>query len=209
MTIVRRGVLAAVLVGVTGLGGAAAPAAASAFWFLPDGRVAREPTVPERRRAATFVTSARAAMVAWTDPTRAMAAGYEPDSQGVIVHYLDPTRLLGPSEAPDPTRPTALVFAVVRGSPHLAGAMWMMAFPSTAGADFGGPITPWHAHVACRSAYTVRLVARGAACAPREVREISPEMLHVWRAGVLDPFASDMSLPALVCTLGLRPAAPG
>jgi hypothetical protein len=194
----RLGVLGALLIVV--LHGPTPAAAAPRLWFLPEGRANRAATPLERTSADAFVTAARASFTHWPDPATAMHDGYEPQTQGELVHFVNRDALLAPGQQPDPTRPTALVFLLTSTTSRLVGAMWMEASPSTPGPDFGGPLTPWHAHVECAQGWSIQLIPVGSHCAPGAIQQTTPEMLHVWEAGVADPYASDMTLP-LLCTI--------
>lgn len=196
---------------------------------FPDGIPQRPATPAESRAARAFAASARAGLGQWRDPGVAMSAGFAPvPGQDLVVHMIRPAWLVAPDTPADPARPSALVYLRTSAGLRLVGGMWMMAAPGRPGPDFGGPLTPWHAHVDCRGPTGVDVppplplsaVRAGAPrspglelgpelgpgpgpgpCAPGQTRETSAEMLHVWLPGVPDAYDTAMDPAVLVCAI--------
>ena len=179
-----------------------ADASALTSAVFPDGRLTRAPTTAERRAARELVASTRAQLSAWENVTDARADGYQGDpAQLGIMHLINPARLITAGQALDPRRPSALVYVQTAKGFRLAGAMFMMDRPGVAGPDLGGPLTPWHAHRDCRGPLGVSVPTAGVPCPAGTTAEFSAEMLHVWKAGLPDPFTTDMDPYALVCVI--------
>jgi hypothetical protein len=148
-----------------------------------------------------LVASARAHARRWRNADVAVRDGYRSDGQRGVVHMVDTRHLVAGDGRLDPAHPSALVYVEVAGRLRLAGVMFLEADTANAGPRIGGPLTPWHAHVDCRGPRGVSIPPPGAGCPAGDETEQSPEMLHVWLPGVVDPFGAEMSPYGLACAL--------
>jgi hypothetical protein len=141
----------------------------------------------------------------YRDVGAALRAGYQPvATDALVVHYVN-DRYVADGHILDPDRPEALMYSNGR-RPELLGAMFMMDRPGQPGPPIDGRRV-WHHHTLCIGASGGNIAATGS-CPRGDVRRDSPEMAHVWLAGLAaDPLAADMQLPAMVCQL--RPGSDG
>jgi hypothetical protein len=157
-------------------------------------------TSEQRQAGDALVESTRLALEGLVTVDDALGAGFEPHPSIDEFHLLHPDYIADNIRL-DPTRPEFLV--IDPDARLVLGAMFVWP-PDGHGPQIAGPASVWHFHPAstanddfqCWDGLLPIAGVYDAAsnqCRQGELRDRSPEMLHVWHTGnPQDPFASKM-----------------
>jgi hypothetical protein len=142
-----------------------------------------DPTVDQRIAADRLAAATREAMRRFAKLDAALAAGFELPwrATGTDVH-LDNKANKNDGRVLDPQRPETLVYAIDGDRATLLGVVFVIERAGVAGPEPGGPITRWHAHNICLTAFPpgFGIVTPFGTCPALSVNVTIPEMMHVW-----------------------------
>jgi hypothetical protein len=141
------------------------------------------PTAAERKAAEQLARVTREAMRRFASLDAALDAGFELPwkATGMDVH-LDNKANKNDGRVLDPQRPETLVYAIDGDRATLLGVVFVVERAGVAGPEPGGPITRWHAHNICLTAFPLGfgIVTPFGTCPAFSVNVTIPEMMHVW-----------------------------
>ena len=145
------------------------------------------PSASDRQKVATILAATRAATSRYVTPMLGMEAGYTHHTR--FTPYAHFSNYLYAGEANlrfDPAQPTSLLYAVVQGSPSLAGVMYTAAAsdtPAELAQILPSTIVSWHQHMdICYLAQGVRTGVTQATCQSQggTWAAKSQWMVHAW-----------------------------
>jgi hypothetical protein len=154
------------------------------------------PTTEERKAAEQLAKATREAMRRFARLDAALAAGFALPwkATGPDVH-MDNKANKNDGRVLDPQRPETLVYAIDGDKATLLGVVFVLERAGMAGPEPGGPITRWHAHNICLTAFPpgFGIVTPFGTCPAFSVNVTIPEMMHVWIVDNPDgPFAEGL-----------------
>jgi hypothetical protein len=141
------------------------------------------PTRAQQLAAAELADQTKAATARYAGLSVALADGFRPTQglTGYEVHLANKVNM-NDGHILDPAHPQALVYAITDGRATLLGVLFQMPYAGQSGPTPGGPITSWHAHNICLSAWPpgIGIVSPFGGCPPFSVDTTTAEMMHVW-----------------------------
>jgi hypothetical protein len=140
-------------------------------------------SVEQVAAAQQLADATKAAMVRYAHLDDAIAAGFTLPGQheGTDIH-VENKAFKADGRVLDPERPETLVYAISGGRATLLGVVFVMEKAGVPAPQPGGPITRWHAHNICLTAFPpgFGIVSPFGSCPALSISLTTPEMMHVW-----------------------------
>ena len=145
------------------------------------------PSAADMQKVASVLAATKAATSQYVTPMLGMEAGYTHHTRFTPYAHFSNYRYAGLATMSfDPARPTSLLYAVVQGSPTLAGVMYTAPAsdtPAQLAQILPSTIVSWHQHMdICYLAQGVRTGVTQAACQSQSGTWAAKSqwMVHAW-----------------------------